>query len=426
VFQGTKRKASVTRLKVKKERQIYTILGIIVTIKVLYGILFLSLLDINPGEEFYDEIAKNLLSGKGYTHNPEEGPNLARPPVYTLFLAGSYWAFGETNWPILLFQMGMDALTCLLVYRIASEIFGEGVGRLSAWGAAAYPFFTYYALRILSESLFTLLLALFVLLATRINLGSPKTKDFFLLGLVGGVTTLCKTSFLMFPFLAATGFILKNKARRKVWFDAFVFILTMLSVIAPWTIRNYQATGEFLLVGAGGGYNFWLGNHIPTDGLDSDELSGEKLLLLERAINRITHGKGFALSPENDRNFAGEAFKEIRQSPGGFVQLLIRKFFRFWFSIFHPSHKKFEKFLVVIQSAILIPAGVGTGVSLKKHKPIAPLLMVILYYVGLHTLTVATVRYSIPIMPYVIILAVYGLLELKPTPMPGFKVRVSN
>jgi hypothetical protein len=183
-------------------------------------------------------------------------------------------------------------------------------------------------------------------------------------------------------------------------------------VIIPWVIRNYHVTDSFLL-GTGGGYNLWLGNHIPTDGKDHDELDGEKLQLLKDSISRVTQGQGDQFTVENDKKFFNEALRGIKDNPYATMVLIAKKVFRFWFYIYHPDHKKFTLFLIPIQGLILSLFLLGIYFSVKEKIEIFHPLAIIIYFNLIHAAVASTFRYSIPVMPYVILFAVYGAHKIR-------------
>jgi len=376
---------------------------------------------VNPTEEYYDDIARNLVSGHGYTEDPAAGPNLWRAPLYPLFVAGLYSLFGFSDVPVFLAQGVFDALTCVLVYLIARRIFSEPVAVVSAVGTALYPFFSYYAVRVFSESMFTLLLALVVWFLVRAYRSLTAT-DFMLLGLSQGLALLCKASLELFPLVILAGLLLLRKgSTRTLGLNFSVMLVVTGLTIVPWSVRNYQVTGRIIPVSIGGGHNFWLSNHLPTGGLDDDQLDPAGRQRLAHAITGIIGDGTRVMTPENDRRFLRTALAEMLQSPAAFLALQAEKFFRFWFSAFNPANKRFERFILAVQVPVLLLAGLGIIGSLKAYRVTLPLLLVIAYFVAVNTLVpVTTLRYAIPIMPYVIMFAVWGAKELASrVPHPG-------
>jgi 4-amino-4-deoxy-L-arabinose transferase-like glycosyltransferase len=395
-----------------RKRAIFFVFASAIVITTLYSCVLFVFFEFRiDGEESYDDIAKNLITGQGYVYKPGDPPALWRPPLYPLLLAGNYAIFDSSDLPVIIVQVLLNGVTCSLIYLIAAAVFDHRTGFFSALGTACYPFFSYYVVRLLSETLFILVLGILVLLLIKAY-RTLQVRDFFLVGFLQGLGSLCRASLQFLPLLVVAGLFLKAKNPRIVAVNIFIMFFAMALPILPWTFYNYHTTGKFILLGTGGGYNFWLGNHVPTDGLDLDQLSGEKLQLFTQALDRISEGKQPYISIENDKKFSRQAFREIMNSPLGFIKMLFKKLFRFWFSPFSPKYQWMLPILLLIQSIILVLAAVGMLFSIKEGKDGFVLLLVILYFVGIHTLVVSTFRYSLPIMPYVIILAVYGVQRL--------------
>jgi len=382
----------------------------VVLIRLAYLALVLTFLKSDPAEEIYDELARNLLAGHGYVIHPGGPPSLYRPPLYPLLLTGMCRIFGASYYPVWGVQFLFDVLTGVLVYFMARHIFGRATAGLALILYALYPFFSCYTPRLLTESVFTLLLTFGVLAFCR-GLQSSALKHAVAAGFAFGLGTLCRFSmFYGIPALAALTLLLRPKS-RATWLTVLVMGATALVTLAPWTVRNYVVTGRFLLLGTGSGYNLWLGNHVPTDGRDNDELRERDLVVLQADIAAVVGPQGDKLSLENDRRFSMAALQEFKADPWSGVVLAAKKALRFWFDVFQPSHRKVMIVLVPIQMTLLILAGVGSFWALRARAAAWPLVAIIAYFNVLHAVTVATFRYCIPVMPLVLILTASAIVK---------------
>jgi hypothetical protein len=164
------------------------------------------------------------------------------------------------------------------------------------------------------------------------------------------------------------------------------------------------------------GNNLWLSNHLPTGGLDDNQQDAEGRRYLADTIAKIIGPGQQAFTPENDEKLLRKAYQEMLHSPGGFARLQIRKFGRFWFSTFDPAKKWVDGIIMSVQLPILVLAGFGSWAQRRRLGRWGPLPLVIGYFAVLSTLVpVTTIRYAMPIMPYVLTLAVYGVRELSLT-----------
>src|SRR5262245_14714246 len=278
--------------------------------KLVYGALLIAFVNVNPTAEYYGAIAQNLVLGHGFTEDPVAGLNLWRAPLYPLFLAGLYSVFGFSDLPVFVAQGVFDILTCCLVYLIARQIFNEPTAVVAAVVTALYPFFSYYTVRVFSESMFTLLLSLLVLALMRAQ-RSLAPRDFTLVGVTLGLALLCKASLELFPLVMLVGLVLRGRGsvgRLALNFGVTLIVAGLL--IAPWSFRNYQITGRVIPISTGGGHNLWLSNHLPTAGLDDDQLDPAGRQRLSQAIVSIIGNSKRLMTPENDRLFLQRAFAE--------------------------------------------------------------------------------------------------------------------
>lgn len=386
-----------------------SVIIIILLIKIFYCLLIYNYLDYYPADDFYDEIASNLISGNGYVIKAGQSMNIYRPPVYLFLLAFLFKLFGIWYLPVILFQILFDLITAGLIYYLGKSIFDQKTGLMASLGFVLYPFFSVYTVRILTETLFTFLLALVILSLYKAYLLKTKASH-FLSGITMGTGILCKTSLFYFPFFLFPVLVFYKKTG---WTNYLFLIFGTFLVILPWSYRNYTVTNHFLLLGTGGGYNLWLGNHQATEGRDNDELNPEEELRLKKEINRITQGRGDPFTIENDKKFFKTAIMEMQGDPGNTLILWAKKIFRFWFDIFNKKNKLLGWVLIPGQALLLLLALAGIYKSICHKKEIFLLLAVVIYFNLIHTITAATFRYSIPIMPYVILLAVFGLGSLK-------------
>ena len=126
----------------------------------------------------------------------------------------------------------------------------------------------------------------------------------------------------------------------------------------------------------------------------------------------MTQGRGDQFTPENDKRFFAEAVKNAKSNPIGSASLIIRKAGRFWFHVYRPDRKAFQ-WLVALSQAVLLALGMlGAWFAFKDKKGSSLFVVVIIYFNLLHAASVSTFRYSMPVMPFVIMFASYGILRI--------------
>ena len=81
-------------------------------------------------------------------------------------------------------------------------------------------------------------------------------KRAMLLGVVAGLSILVRAATLLFVPLSALWLIYKRR-----WITLAGLALGLVLVLTPWTIRNINFYGHFVLVASDGGVTFWTGNN---------------------------------------------------------------------------------------------------------------------------------------------------------------------
>ncbi len=252
----------------------------------------------------YDTLARQVLAGHGFTFPADWWPaTRAGEPtahwsfLYTLYLAGVYTVFGSHPLAARLIQaIVAGVLYPWLTWRIGRRLFGVPAGLAAAGLAAVYGYFVYYAGALVTETLFVLAVLWTLDLALGIaqsRLETPSSRPpagrwgaaaalcpWLLLGLALGTAALLRQLILLLaPILFiwlvwATrphGHERNTRSTRPSWRSAVAGCLVATAVagalILPWTIRNYQAFGRFVLLNTNSGYVFFWGNH-PIYGTD--------------------------------------------------------------------------------------------------------------------------------------------------------------
>ncbi len=214
-----------------------------------------------PGDqdEYYRGAIHLLLEGSYY----DDGQWL-RPPLMSLFLAGIFALVG-VNVPLaMLVQCGLSALTLLLLAAMARSLFASRrAGVVAALMGALFLPYASYASQLLSETLFTFMIAAVLLLFEMARTRGMAWRWLLAGGVVWGLAALTRpVGVYALPLLmvwAAFGTGSFRPLSVAVG-RALLIVLGFVLVVAPWTIRNYAVYGQVVLVDTNGGISFWLGN----------------------------------------------------------------------------------------------------------------------------------------------------------------------
>jgi 4-amino-4-deoxy-L-arabinose transferase-like glycosyltransferase len=332
----------------------------------------------------YDIIAQNLTRGQGYAL--ENGiPTSRRAPGYPFFLAGIYGLFGHNHEIVKIFQILLLAGIGIIVYLIAKKYLklSMAVSFLASIITVFWPYFILYSTLILTEILFTFFLFLSVYFLLKFC--KEKTyKTGLILGAVLGITMLIRPCILLLPvWLCIFLFIfLKMNKKSFEWKKIILFVLIAFLIISPWTIRNFLQFNSFIPI---------------SSGLDQS---------LSRAFVKYDYTQdSTALKPGEAglKTLVSARIKNIYLfwnpgAEGERAQTLIEKYP--WINSLFSLYKIL--FLTIVGLALL---------SLKfiKRKKIFLLWAVIFYFWALYIILYPYPRYTLPVMPLVILLALFSL-----------------
>jgi len=345
----------------------------------------------------YDGIARNLLQGRGFI---VRGLQAWRPPLYPAFLAGIYGLFGYHHLPVKLLQALIGAWMVPVLYWMGREIEGEGIGKIGATLVALYGPLISKANEVMTETVFTFLLAVMGLLLIRgMRRGGYRNEVGG--GIVLGLAVLTRPVLLGFIFVLPILGLLWRRVRmvKKMGIAS----CCALVVVLPWTVRNYMVFRAFVPVSTMGGFVFSRSNSFWPD-WKQERAWGVTAAFAEEIPSEI----------ERDRYWWREGRRFIRSHPGFYLRLVGEKFLRFWY-VFHPRYNFW--FGTIAPFAFL---GMVWNVRRERWWPLYGL---ILFSLGMFTLVFyGCARFRLPLEPFLILFAAssfYGLFRRCPsTRMP--------
>jgi 4-amino-4-deoxy-L-arabinose transferase-like glycosyltransferase len=358
----------------------------------------------------YDALARSILDGRGYSFTENWYPfTLANTPtahwsfIYPLYLAGIYAVTGYH--PLVArFVQGVlgGTLICILVYLIGRRVADQVTGLVGAALAAVYGYFIYYNVALMTETFFIIL----VLVSLYLSLGlkdNPALSRWVGLGLALGVAGLLRQTMLVFvPFLLFWLFLQLKKDGIRWWYYTIPFLVVIL-LIAPWTLRNYLAYDQFLLLNSNAGYALYASNNpgLGTDWRNEfvvvpvpDELAGKNEAELDRALTQ--RGIEFIIS-----------------DPMRYLRLNLNKtleYFRFWPT---SGSNPISNLNRMLSFGLYLPFMLwGLGLSVSRWRSFLPLYLFMVIHTGIHLLSWPSPRYRLPVDAVLMIFAALALLQL--------------
>jgi 4-amino-4-deoxy-L-arabinose transferase-like glycosyltransferase len=358
-------------------------------------------------------VARSIAMGQGFS-NPyggDTGPTAWEPPLYPYLMGGVFKIFGiysyASAWALLTINSIFAALTTIPVFLIAYRTFGERIARWSAWAWALNPYVWYWSVHWIWDTTFTpLVLSLIFLIALELE-AWPGWTGWVIFGALWGIGALANPTMLTFlPFCGLWVWRQRFKnglpSVAGIAASSAVFFL----VLSPWLVRNYEVFGRFVFLRDDFGLQFRLGNGKGADGM--------LMAYLQPNLNNLELEK---FQRMGELAYAADckrlAFNWVRENPGRFAVISLKRFFYYWNGVPKPSDNQlpwdFRSSLFLASSALAIW---GLVRALRQRVRGAWLFAgLILTYPTTYYFVYPHARYRHPIEPELFILAVFLLLQ---------------
>ncbi len=203
------------------------------------------------GIDQYHQLATDLAAGRAFS-------TLDVPWAYAYFLAAFYRLFGPTPLPVLLVQNALNAAIPVLVYAFAARAFDRRVAGVAALLVGVASFNTIYVSTESTDSICTFLFMAMLLAFVRAR-DDGRYLLFTLAGALAGLAAQFRPNLILIPFvLLGLNWLLGPLSWRRLREGGLV-VLVAAMLLAPWTIRNYRLTGQFMPTSTHGGIQLWYG-----------------------------------------------------------------------------------------------------------------------------------------------------------------------
>lgn len=382
--------------------------------------------------EGYWELGKQLARGKNFEiYTPPR--RVLRMPGFPAVLAMSISLFGEDVGRARLVLAMIGTLACGAVFWLTRDLFGAEAGLIATGLAAVSPSFIVFSVMILSEMTFALTLLLSLITLVRVIRMFQNEQSYplpsgatlaaaFVGGLAAALACYIRPSWLLFPPMVmgllwifpqrrtadrpAIGFpeVTSTRPELRLRFRAFclglVLVLGLILGLAPWTARNYFVTGGKIVP-----TTLWMGPSL-YDGLNPEANGDSHMEFLRNSVYETMS------EYEVDQHYRREAWKWAAKNPGKVWQLVWIKLGRYW-NLF-PNTPQFDHWYVRLGLLAYVVPVLGFGVwgvftvgrgtrpnsisrlSISWGWILVFALGPILYFSGLHTLFVSSLRYRLP------------------------------
>ncbi|MCF8355735.1 MAG: tetratricopeptide repeat protein [Melioribacteraceae bacterium] len=346
-------------------------------------------------------------------------------PAYPYILGIVFLIFGKNFIVIRLIQVIVSTLNIILIYFIGRNLHSKNAGYLSAVIASVYSIFIFYSGAILSETFQVFIISFLILVLTN-DWKKFNYSAWFAVGITTGLAAVFRANILIFPLLILLWFAWKYiKSKTEFAKKGIVGISAgIVLIIAPVTLNNYLASGDFVPLTSNGGINFYIGNNENAVGVFVtpqqfdyyNDMSGKKY---------AEQQMGIELSPSEASNYWYEKSVDyLTSNPVDATKLFLKKLILFWgegenaqSSIMDDKYFA-ENYSSILQlplvNFILISIFSLIGITLNwNRKPNHSLIILLLFaYIFATVLFFVNGRFRLGITPLLIVFASIGIINL--------------
>ena len=369
--------------------------------------------DNRPDPYNYAAIASQMLREGFAAH----GLTKREASLYPVTIATIYRFSGESPRVIVFGQCLLFAATCFLAFDLGRRLYGRRTGIIAGLFIALNPLPLRYVGDLHVETMLTFLVTLNVWTMVRFFERRTVTNAVWV-GVVAGLAGLTKGVALIAPFLFGLFWVWKGITARlrgapspASWTAIAVMALATVLVIAPWTIRNYRVTGGRFVPLAPGFNDAFLRGYVFSR-LDYALLRRSPYVEAENECNAwltsicARAGAQFGRDEVRDEQiFASEARRLIREEPAETLRKTTVGLFTFWYQM---TSRVTSLVAAAVAAAAWLLAFAGVRRARSDGAPVWLLLMPILSMNVIIAVLCSLGRYSMPIVPCLMVLAALG------------------
>lgn len=415
-----------------------------------------------PDSTQLDALARNLLQKHEFVDNNNR--RAWRTPAYSIMLAGLYAVSGNSIFTARLMTNLIDILNIVLVWWLAKTLFSNRAGMIAAGLATVYPFFVYFSNLILADVLGVT--AMLLITCSTVKWGRASEQKHLAIwwsvavGISLSFAIMVKAAFALVGIFVVTFLLIRMRKslpestceRRKTYYCMPVIILAFCAGMAPWWIRNYVVFDAFVPFSTMGGFTLYESNSEKADGGPNNEkiefpwdwqsmnqalrtgrylgggetvepgmspthiiyiIPGKPTLDLSPGLS-TRHVEATACEIElfSDKLLKMEVMDWVKNNPWRFASLMPIKFFRTWNVMPNWSEAQ-SRFIKAASLCSYVPvmllALLALWVYRSRWREVYLLVIPAIYIGCLHSVFMGSIRYRLPAMGCMIVLAAGGV-----------------
>lgn len=362
-------------------------------------------LNIDPDKN--GDLSRNIFAGKGFIYSDSEKPAIDRGPVYPYLISLLFAVTGTTDYRVVqIFQAILFGVTGLLVFLIVKYVSSNRTAVFAQIFYTVYPMFIWYTSRVWIETTHTFLVTLTAYILIRVY-HKLSLWGIFLLGISLGLTLLTKSILILFPFLLLPVFYFRWK-KEGLGFALIALMIAYL-LILPWTLRNYFVSQEFVPVHTSLGLNLTQGDALANNWFKYPLSNMPSWFVGDAKMTEVL--KGTNVTPQDavgDKILVKNFIDKNLTRPHYLLWRTLINSVTFWY-LSESAVKSI--FLACLQFPLLIIFIIGVRRVWRNIPALIPLIYMIMYFFVVHSLIIGWARYSVPIIPLILVVVVIYLFD---------------
>ena len=370
-----------------------------------------------PDEELHWQLASNLVHDG--TLVSADARYAARMPGYPLFLALCAWADGTGILIARLLQALLGAATAWIAYAFVSRALDRRAALIAGILVCLDPYAIFFANLLLTEVSFSLFAVALTACAWRLITDPAKASRAATYGVAvcGAAMLMTRPSAAGWLLLLWVVLWLFDSHRVRATRRLGLYVAVMAVCLLPWGLRNRAVIGTSAWLSTNGGVTLYDAQGPQADG-SSNQAFLEELPQLA-GLDEVGR----------DRELQRLAAEHMRSNPGRVLELAWVKFRRTWNPV--PNVSDYRGGITGFVSAAftvvtLLLAFIGLAGTLgKKHsaETVPPrrrlhllLWLPVIYFTLVHCVFIGSLRYRVPLMPFVEIAAATAFVQSRARP----------
>lgn len=335
-------------------------------LRIIFVWQFVDISSINQWE--YGEIVKNIVHNNGYSlfyfendsleykykEEVNPFPSAYMPPGYVFIILPFYLIENDfiINLVIISLQILCSGAVIFFLFKLCANIFNKKIALVSTLIYAILPEFIYACVSFSPTVLFHLLIVLVFYRLQRHN--KTNSLDILLPFLLAAIIYL-RSEFILFVLFLIMFYIISKQYRQ-----ALSYIVLILFLILPWSIRNSIVFDTLVPMTTNFGQNLYRGNNSSDVGWWGEEIMIEK-------VKELPRDKTFEI--HMNQIYLNRAINYIKGNPIRFVSNGIRKQFELWVFNLTDTRAKLLIYLIpTISIFCLFIIGIIRTFNLSKYK----------------------------------------------------------